>query len=231
MAAGGESAFEADFEAETAPADMDAEGAASVAGTLASTLDGASMAANASPISSGALVATLGGAIMGAEGTTALILIQETDELSDIDEQQGDVAMFQTDDGGEIVVENGVVMMNDGLETAVYNSLFGGNELDSGDQDNPYQWWGNADETQPDRKIRSRTQYILKGIPATSANLRRIEEAARNDLQWMLDTGTATEIDVEASIPQPNRLRIVMDVVAAGLERNIEFLENWKAAP
>ena len=46
--------------------------------------------------------------------------------------QQGDVLLFQTVDDGEINIENGVVEMSGGLETAAYLSLYGGNEDDDG---------------------------------------------------------------------------------------------------
>lgn len=143
--------------------------------------------------------------------------------------QQGDVKLFQTNDDGDISVVNGAVEMSGGLETAAYLSLFGGNEDDDGRPDNPANWWGNLDEVDPVRQYRSETQNLLQGIPATSANLRRIEDAVVRDLTWFLDERVASSVAVEASIPAVNRVQITVNIEANGEESSFEFTENWKA--
>lgn len=143
--------------------------------------------------------------------------------------QQGDVKLFQTNDDGDITIVNGVVEMSGGLETAAYLSLFGGNEDDDGRTDNPANWWGNLDEVDPVRQYRSETQHLLQAIPATSGNLRRIEDAAVRDLAWFLDRRVASSVAVEASIPAVNRVQINIDIEANGEESSFEFTENWKA--
>lgn len=145
--------------------------------------------------------------------------------------QQGDIQLFQTDDDGDISVENGLVAMSGGLSTAVYLSWFGGNEEDSGGQDTSLSWWGNVDENEPEKQYRSETQHLLQSIPATSGNLRRIEDAATRDLDWMLSSNAASSVSVAASIPALNRIKLVADVEAVGEESRFEFIENWKVAP
>lgn len=145
-------------------------------------------------------------------------------------EQQGDVKLFQTDDDGDITVENGLVEMSGGLETAAYISLFGGNEDDDGRGDNPLTWWGNLDEIDPVRQYRSETQHLLQAIPATTGNLRRIEDAAARDLAWFLAQGIASAVTVAATIPGVNRIKLTVDIEALGEESSFEFVENWKAA-
>jgi phage gp46-like protein len=144
--------------------------------------------------------------------------------------QQGDVKLFQTEDGGEITVVDGIVEMSGGLETAAYLSLFGGNEDDDGREDSPTTWWGNLDETDPAREYRSETQHLLQAIPATSNNLRRIEDAAKRDLAWFIDSNAASAINVEASIPGVNWVTITVDIIAIGEESTFEFTENWRAS-
>lgn len=141
--------------------------------------------------------------------------------------QQGDVNLFQTDDDGEITVEDGIVEMSSGLGTAVYLSLFGGNEDDDGSEGNPFTWWGNHLETEPARQYRSETQHLLQAIPATSGNLGRIEEAANRDLAWMVTEGVATEIAIVVSIPRLNRVKIKIDIDG---DNTLEFEENWRLA-
>ena len=144
--------------------------------------------------------------------------------------QQGDVVLFQSNDDGEIQVIDGVVTMDGGLQTTVYISLFGGNFADDGLADNAFNWWGNKLETDSDRKLRSETQNLLQGIPATSANLLRIEQAVNRDLAWMITKRVANEIDVVATIPALNKIKIVVTINAIGPESAFEFVENWRAS-
>jgi len=144
--------------------------------------------------------------------------------------QQGDVQLQQTDNGGEIDIVGGVVTMSGGLETAAYLSLFGGNEDDAGNSDSPYRWWADLAETDPAEQYRSETQHLLQAIAATSGNLRKIEDAAVRDLQWMLASSIASSVIVVASIPAVNRVKITVTIEAIGEESRFEFVENWKAA-
>ena len=143
--------------------------------------------------------------------------------------QQGDVKLFQTDDDGEINMENGIVEMSGGLETAAYLSLFGGNEDDDGREDNPHTWWANLDETETAKQFRSETQNLLQGIPATTGNLLRIEDAINRDLAWFLDNNVASSVTVSVGLPAVNKIKIIIDIEANGEESSFEFVENWKA--
>lgn len=143
--------------------------------------------------------------------------------------QQGDVSLFQTDDGGDITVEGGIVEVGGGLETAAYLSLFGGNEDDDGLAGNPANWWGNIDEVDPAREYHSETQRLLQSLPATSGNLRRVEGAANRDQDWFITSKVASSIAVSASIPGINRIKLTIEIEAQGEEYIFEFVENWKA--
>jgi phage gp46-like protein len=123
-----------------------------------------------------------------------------------------DVLLRESNDGGDITVDHGLVLLSEGLETAVFLSLFGGNEDDPGGDATELQWWGNLIETEPARTYRSETQHLIRSLPAVPFNLRRIEQAASRDLQWMLDTGVATSVAVEASIPGLNRVRLAVTI-------------------
>lgn len=141
-----------------------------------------------------------------------------------------DVLLTHTPDGGEITIENGRVALTNGIETAVYLSLFGGNEEDSGAQgDDRIQWWGNLTETDPARIYRSETQHLLRSIPAISANLRRIEGAVGRDLAWMAGDVVAAA-NVTASIPGLNRIHIDIQLeLADGRRVPLVFEEAWGA--
>lgn len=143
---------------------------------------------------------------------------------------QGDVFSFQTDDGGDVIIENGTTQLTAGLETTVYLSMFGGNEQDPGGQDKKFTWWGNLSETDVSRQYRSETQYLLKSLPVTSGNLKRIENAALRDLSWMLSGGVASDLSVYASIPARNRVTITAVIEARGERSEFTFAANWEAS-
>lgn len=144
--------------------------------------------------------------------------------------QQGDILLFQTTDGGNINVENGVVEMSPGLETMAYLCMFGGNEDDDGRPTNKFNWWGNVTENESSRKYRSETQYLLKSLPATTGNLRRIQDAVNRDLSVFIDEKIATSISVTVTIPALNTVSILIKIEANGEEVDINFVENWKSS-
>ena len=133
-----------------------------------------------------------------------------------------DVLLRQTNDGGDITITGGLLLMSEGLETAAYLSLFGGNEDDPAGTDTAQQWWGNLLDVEPERHYRSETQHLVRSLPALPFNLRRIEQAAARDLQWMLDTGIAQSVTVEATIPAANRVRVGLVIITA-TEQRIEL--------
>lgn len=126
-----------------------------------------------------------------------------------------DVLLRQTDNGGDITIQSGLLLMSDGLETAAYLSMFGGNEDDAGDTDSTVQFWGNLLEEEPERAYRSETQFLLQSLPAIPINLLRFEQAALRDLKWMQDTELAQSITVEASIPAANRVLLAVTIITA----------------
>jgi phage gp46-like protein len=140
--------------------------------------------------------------------------------------QQGDVLIFQTNDGGDISVNGGVVEMSGGLQTTAYLSLFGGNEDDVGGSDTSLTWWANLDETRPEREYRSETQNILQALTATPGNLRRVEDAANRDLAWLVEQKVAHTVTVSASMPGLNKIKLIINIDG---DLTVEFLENWKA--
>lgn len=137
-----------------------------------------------------------------------------------------DVRLYQKDgDGGEIEFVNGQAVMDDGLETAAYLSLFGGNEDDSGlDGDKPSQWWANVEEPDVTKRYRSETQFLLSSLPLIPANLRRVENAAAADLAWMLETGLASFVSATATMPARNTIKLQLKIEVQGRELEPAFI-------
>ena len=152
-------------------------------------------------------------------------------DYGDNKRQEGDVFLYQTVDGGDINVTSGIAQMTVGFETMAYLSLFGGNADDPGLDDTRLQWWGNFDETDAAFQYRSQTQYLLRSIPATSANLIRVQDAVTADLSHdFIATGIAGAVNVEVSIPRLNAVQIDIRIEADGEISEFTFFENWRAA-
>lgn len=142
-----------------------------------------------------------------------------------------DPYLFNTLDGGEIEYVNGTLTMDDGLYTATYLSLFGGNEEDSGQQATERkQWWGNFSETLAERKYRSETQYVLRAMPAIPANLPLVDDAVSHDLSWMTSTGLASSLSVLTTMPGLNRVAIALNVEIGDQRYELAFATRWSGA-
>jgi phage gp46-like protein len=144
-----------------------------------------------------------------------------------------DVLLFHTADGGELEIIGGEPTMADGFLSAVYLSLFGGNEDDSGrTSDVRRQWWGNFSESDPAKRYRSETQNLLIALAPTSANLRKLEAAAAADCAWLTSGGYMREVRVAASLPSINELGLSVTLVtASGEQINLpRILQPWRKA-
>jgi len=141
-----------------------------------------------------------------------------------------DVLLFQSADGGNIIIENNNdVKQTGGFETDFFLSLFGGNEEDDGSINNKNNWWANLMEDDPAFQFRSRTQNLLISLPLVSGNLRKVEDAVKIDLKPYVDNGAITELNTVVLITGPRRVKIIITALADGNEINITFLANWQA--
>jgi phage gp46-like protein len=142
-----------------------------------------------------------------------------------------DLQFTHTADGGEIAISNGVfAMSDDGVAAAVYLSLWGGNEDDSGsDGDKPRQWWANLSEPDEAARYRSETQYLLRTIPAVPGNLKRIEDAVGRDLAWMVTGEFSTFVGAVARLPALNTIQLTVSVEVNGNVIPIPLTMPWRA--
>ncbi len=140
-----------------------------------------------------------------------------------------DVLLRHQPDGGNLEYKNGAALMSDGLESAAYLSLFGGNEQDSGaDGDALREWWGNKIERIEARKYRSRFQNLMASLPLVPGNLARLEEAAALDISWFVDEGVASYLNVNASIPAINTVKLDVLIVVDDETFRFAFTKNTR---
>ncbi len=107
-----------------------------------------------------------------------------------------DVWVYQTTDDGNVYPLDGDLYRTDGLETAAYLTLYGGNPDDDGMNGNRHAWWGNDSLEDPAQRMTSRFQNLVEGVPLTSGNLLRLEDAAAQDFAWLSDLGYTVKMSM-----------------------------------
>jgi phage gp46-like protein len=132
-------------------------------------------------------------------------------------EFMGDLLLIETPNGGDCALEDGLFVADHALGTALYISLFGGNKADSGKVKNRNTWWGNtlAGVTEKE-KIISRFQNFITGSPMTVKNIKYAEEAAKQDLKWVIDEGIADKINVTGRAEGENKFRLYVQILKEG---------------
>jgi hypothetical protein len=123
--------------------------------------------------------------------------------------QTGDVLLICTEEGFDMVIEDGIVETTEGPETMGKLSLVGGNQDDDGSEaTEKKQWWGNEGEPK-ERKLRSRFHSLLNGTPMTSATVKDLGGAAMEQLEAdFIDGGYAEAVGADVSLSTPKRVDV-----------------------
>ena len=125
----------------------------------------------------------------------------------------GDVLVISANDGGDIVVEDGLVKDCRNFDTAVYLSLFGGNKDDLNGRAKET-WWGNLiPGTKRNEWMQSEFGAMVTGLPLTSGNLRKASEAASRDLAWIKSDAGADSVSSSLYAKSAERVRLTVEVM------------------
>ena len=143
---------------------------------------------------------------------------------------EGDVLLIETPDGGDVVIEGGLIKPCKDFSTAVYLSLFGGNKGDEGKVKNSRTWWGNVlEDLSEDEKIVSRFQAVVLGMPLSVKNMREAERAASLDLNWFVEKKIADEIKTSGRIKERNNFLLSVEIKKEGkILYGEEFALLWQ---
>jgi len=125
-----------------------------------------------------------------------------------------DILILEKGDGGEVLFHGGDIATDDGLFTAVYVSLFTGETF--------------YNPLLPVSERYSRDLIDSLNEPITSESLRVVESKTENVLQWMLDEGVASSVEVSASSTEYNRINIEISITEPD-ENNNKFVLVWDA--
>lgn len=143
----------------------------------------------------------------------------------------GDVLLFDTEDGGEISVINGLVIPDGGFRTAVFLSLFGGNKSDGGEVASGETWWGNKlENVSENEKLVSRFMAFIRAVPLSSKNLKIAQDKAEEDLKWFLDEEIADSVEVELLDEGNNRIQLNVRIEKSGqIIESGKYALQWEA--
>ena len=117
--------------------------------------------------------------------------------------------------------------MNDGLSRAVVISLFTWRRADTGDVydgSNKYGWWGDTYPVEQGDKIGSKLWQLLRR-KLTDDVIAEVEEVSRDSLQWMIDDGICSNVDVFVERSEINRVNISVVLTVDGKQTSYKFKE------
>lgn len=126
-------------------------------------------------------------------------------------------------------VENGDLIGDDGLETAIVISLFTDKRVS--DDDLPIEetskrgWWGDTFPNVDQDKIGSRL-WLLERVKRTAETLRKSEDYIKEALNWLIEDGVAASIEVTSSYDENNQL-VAAIVVSKPKGRTSRFQLLW----
>lgn len=133
--------------------------------------------------------------------------------------------------GGDLVVADGDLALDKGLNTAVLISLFTDRRAEEGDdlpdpQGDRRGWWGDGLNGGHDL-IGSRL-WLLTRRKVTPETRRLYEEYTREALAWLVDDGVAASLDVSAAWVAADRLEVSVAITRPDGRRH-KYAYAWDA--
>lgn len=96
------------------------------------------------------------------------------------------------------------------------------------DDEERFGWWGDSYPEIADDRIGSRL-YLLRRVKLTAQTQRDAEAYAREALQWLLDDGQVTAIEIASEKVDINRLNLIPTLtVASGARLEIKQTSAWQ---
>lgn len=118
----------------------------------------------------------------------------------------------------DIVIEDGDLVSDDSLFTAIVVSLFSNARDD--ESDNPAGYWADNISALPKDRWGSLLKRLARAKDTDDAR-QLAREYAEQSLQWMLDTHVASSVVVAVSVPARDVLR--WDISIDGVEHSIDY--------
>jgi phage gp46-like protein len=142
-----------------------------------------------------------------------------------------DIAVIQDDKGRfDIAVENGDLKAVDGLDTALYVSLF--TDARATDQQilvPEYRrgWIGNVASPVEGRQLGG-LMWLVDQRRLTQTTLNEVVDYARKSLQWMLDDDVCVNVEVTGSIVPTQGIRLHITMTSNEGITESRYVELWR---
>jgi len=109
-----------------------------------------------------------------------------------------DIALYQTNDGGDILLRGSDMVTTSTVDNMIFMALFGGNDF-----------WGNTMIDEGNGvTFNSLTEKTLNEVTLNSSGRIKIQEAVIKDLAFLKQEYPTTTISVSVSIENANRVGI-----------------------
>ena len=129
----------------------------------------------------------------------------------------------------DLKIENGQLVSDNGLETAVLISLFTDQYIPREDlpaeTEDPRGWWGDALLQEGDR-IGSKLWIVLDRGKINTASKNLIKDFTETALQWLIDDGIAQSVEVRTLLVQNERIEIYVSITKPN-GQNVPFQFLW----
>lgn len=145
-----------------------------------------------------------------------------------------DLHLFESGDGGELLLMNGDLVLSETLFQTIYIALFGGN-VEASTAGNEivgqerFDYWGNAliFKDKVDKQFNSETEKTLSSVTINSLGRLKIKSAVEQDLRFLKKI---INIDVNIVILGVDKLKIEILLNNTGNQTNKIFQFIWDNA-
>ena len=142
-----------------------------------------------------------------------------------------DLHLFESGDGGELLLMNGDLVLSETLFQTIYIALFGGN-VEASTAGNEivgqerFDYWGNAliFKDKVDKQFNSETEKTLSSVTINSLGRLKIKSAVEQDLRFLKKI---INIDVNIVILGVDKLKIEILLNNTGNQTNKIFQFIW----
>lgn len=141
----------------------------------------------------------------------------------------GDIGLFIIDDVFDLKLGDGDLEGDAGLETAVTISLFSDRRVKDEELPAPQTdkkgWWGDMFPVVEQDKIGSRL-WLLNREKRLPETLRKAEDYSKEALNWLIEDGVASSINVTATYDDLKRLQLAI-LISKPSGRESRFQVLW----
>jgi len=134
-----------------------------------------------------------------------------------------DIALVEKDNEIDFALENGDLVLDEGLETAVVISLFSDRRVEKSElprgESQQKGWWGDLLSEVEGDQIGSKLWLLNRG-KLTLETVPRTENFVRECLQWAIDDGVAERVNVVSALSEQGRIQTKVDIVRPESENN-----------